>query len=192
MSGKIKNFPKGQARKAECVKALQEIELKHGCYLPSNPDCLVLDIDRNSGQPMQSAAKAPYLARFKVSNHPECNAIFLHTITKLLVWFQVRRLGIRKMEETGVSQSSTSQAPEPAHTSNNNNNNNCGDPVNDEHYWQAAIFKVGDDCRQDMLALQLIELCKYIFCQAGLDLYLFPYKVVATSPGVSTCDDDDY
>eukprot|EP00095_Tigriopus_kingsejongensis_P007429 maker-scaffold443_size169656-snap-gene-0.12 protein:Tk07429 transcript:maker-scaffold443_size169656-snap-gene-0.12-mRNA-1 annotation:"phosphatidylinositol 4-kinase alpha isoform x1" len=65
VSGKIKEFEKGHPRKAACIKALQEITVSHGCYLPSNPDSLVLDIDKSSGQPMQSAAKAPYLARFK-------------------------------------------------------------------------------------------------------------------------------
>ncbi|XP_056020742.1 phosphatidylinositol 4-kinase alpha-like isoform X2 [Ostrea edulis] len=142
ISGTIKPYPKGDERKNACLRELRKIELQKGCYLPSNPEAIVTEIDKDSGIPLQSAAKAPFLARFRV-----------------------KRCGVHDLEMLGMSEEE-----------------NLGLRMSSE-IWQAAIFKVGDDVRQDMLALQVISLFKNIFEQTGLELYLVPYRVIATAPG---------
>ena len=90
-----------------------------------------------------------------------------------IFWIQVRHLGINRLEEEAC------KFRENDHETSHQRE----DLPND--IWKSAIFKVGDDCRQDMLALQIMQLFKYIYKNNGLDLYLFPYNVVATMPGVS-------
>uniref|UniRef100_A0A0A9YZ26 Putative phosphatidylinositol 4-kinase STT4-like protein n=1 Tax=Lygus hesperus TaxID=30085 RepID=A0A0A9YZ26_LYGHE len=48
---------------------------------------------------------------------------------------------------------------------------------------KACIFKMGDDCRQDQLSLQLIGFMKRILDIAHVPVFLYPYRVVTTGHG---------
>lgn len=204
ISGKIRNFPKGKQRKNALLEELKLVKFRKCCYLPSNSEALVLDIDREFAVPLQSAAKAPFLSRFKVKTLPfkeleECALQYDESITERCESGLVNGSSFKnETKRSKESQLSNDLGNEKTDSSDNliaDNKAKSTTTEEDEEYdeeeeeredeiWQGAIFKVGDDVRQDMLALQIIGLFKTIFDDAGLDLYLFPYKVVATSPGV--------
>ncbi|KXS10694.1 kinase-like protein [Gonapodya prolifera JEL478] len=141
ISGKLKDFIKKpkEEKKKKIDEELRKIKVEPGVYLPSNPDAVVVDINYDSGRPLQSHAKAPYMATFKVKHR---------------------------------NIASKARSPTEVHLDDSEVEN------------RAAIFKVGDDCRQDVLALQLIAIFKEIYASVGLEqLYVFPYRTVATAPG---------
>ncbi|CAG8654572.1 6223_t:CDS:2, partial [Racocetra fulgida] len=139
--------------KAKIDEEMAKIKVDVGVYLPSNTEGKVVDIDYKSGRPLQSHAKAPFMATFKIRKE---------------------RSDTDEVKEALMQSESIELA------------DNDDEPKTID-VWQSAIFKVGDDCRQDLLALQLIAIFKNIFNSVGLDLYLFPYRVVATAPGARNC-----
>ena len=47
---------------------------------------------------------------------------------------------------------------------------------------RSVIVKFGDDCRQEFLAMQLINQFKRIFDEASIPIYLLPYRILINSP----------
>lgn len=156
ISGKLKPLIKKSKpeKKQKIEEELRKIKVEVGVYLPSNPDGVVIGIDRKSGKPLQSHAKAPFMATFRVRKNKgddstgDADDMLMETIKE-------------------------DRAPE--------NNGTV-------EIWQSAIFKVGDDCRQDVLALQMIAAFRGIFHDVGLDVFVFPYRVTATGPGCGVID----
>ncbi|KAF7878887.1 hypothetical protein EAF04_000090 [Stromatinia cepivora] len=154
ISGKLKPYikrPKPE-KKQKIEEELRKIKVEVGVYLPSNPDGVVIGIDRQSGKPLQSHAKAPYMATFRIK------------------------------KSIGNDMEGTDDMLEETNKNGSTSNDNSIE------IWQSAIFKVGDDCRQDILALQMIAAFRGIFNNVGLDVYVFPYRVTATAPGCGVID----
>ena len=153
ISGKLRPFIKASKpeKKQKIEEELRKIKVEVGVYLPSNPDGVVIGIDRKSGKPLQSHAKAPYMATFRI---------------------QKNRGDMEGTENLLGDANRNGPVPEE----------------NTMEVWQSAIFKVGDDCRQDVLALQMIAAFRGIFNNVGLDVFVYPYRVTATAPGCGVID----
>jgi phosphatidylinositol 4-kinase len=150
ISGSLRPFihsPK-EVKKQKIEEELRKIEVEVGVYLPSNPEGVVVGIDRKSGKPLQSHAKAPYMATFRIRK----------TRPDTTVAEEDAQIGTLQPKEISYE------------------------------VWQSAIFKVGDDCRQDVLALQMIAAFRGIFNNVGLDVWVYPYRVTATAPGCGVID----
>ena len=139
------------------------IKLSVGVYLPSNPDGVVVDLDRKSGRPLQSHAKVSHsVCQISSVNADGC------TKAPFMATFRVQKERFDLPSNASIEIADEAKMVKTKYD-----------------VWQSAIFKVGDDCRQDVLALQIIAMFKNVFTQIGLVLYLFPYRVTATAPGVS-------
>ncbi|KAJ2080126.1 phosphatidylinositol-4- kinase [Coemansia sp. RSA 988] len=307
ISGKLKPFIKKSKpeKKRKIDEELRQIKVEPGVYLPSNPDGTVVDIDYESGRPLQSHAKAPFMATFVINrrrvaadevqellkksehtvtpsgrsdpeespvsdeNSSEISADILpekssptdidnnaaHSprvcVQDLDAGYLASKLASTKIQIQRTVSSAISDAPDligislhspqmrsgrpsrdsartysltrdvvgsnnlsstqtpqiranlgtvpspssspPPDTRADGNTQAAGklkSPQEEDYEITrlSAIFKVGDDCRQDVLALQLIAVFKNIFTSCGLDLYLYPYRVVATAPGRGVID----
>ncbi|KAI1277059.1 phosphatidylinositol 3 [Xylaria sp. FL0933] len=153
ISGKLKPLIKRDKpeKKQKIEEELRKIQVAVGVYLPSNPDGVVIGIDRKSGKPLQSHAKAPFMATFRIQ----------------------KTIGTAEESDEAIQEAGKKAELPPQKT---------------VEVWQSAIFKVGDDCRQDVLALQMIAAFRGIFHNVGLDVYVFPYRVTATAPGCGVID----
>ena len=166
ISGKLKPYIKRSKpeKKAKIDEEMAKIVVEVGVYLPSNPDGKVIDIDKKSGRPLQSHAKVRGpLVCYRIPPELGYQAPFMAT-------FKVRK-------ERLVEKASSDNVLEA--------DGQGREEMEEYDILQQAIFKVGDDCRQDVLALQVIAMFKNIFTAVGLTLYVFPYRVTATAPGVS-------
>ncbi|CBZ23883.1 phosphatidylinositol-kinase domain protein,putative [Leishmania mexicana MHOM/GT/2001/U1103] len=163
LSGEIMKFDKPE-RKTQLRLRLKDdvfhtLPNLRHLYLPTDPNYRITDVIPHTAGAMQSAAKCPILVQFTCVP--------------------------RTVEDTLTRDDVDSAAAnEHGHGAGNSHGDAVSRPV-----VKACIFKMGDDCRQDQISLQLIGLMQRILNSVGVPSFLYPYRVITTgqSTGIIEC-----
>ncbi|KIY94287.1 phosphatidylinositol 4-kinase [Monoraphidium neglectum] len=182
LSGYLYKFSKDE-RRLRLVEALKKFSPpRDDLYMPTNPDARVLGHIPESGACMQSAAKARPRALSLIarpgwdgrgaSGRDSCCAHGKAApLVPILVAFNVERPQLVE----GAAAAAALAAP----SGGGGGEGGDGGPAMVRSKL-ACIFKVGDDVRQDVVALQVITLLHAAYKRAGLGLYLRPYGCLPT------------
>ena len=200
VSGRLYPVPK-EERKNEAVRFVREIGAppRRDLYLPTEPRSRLIRAVPESASPMQSAAKVPILVAFEVEKEDD----------EREGGKEEEGAGAGEEAEDDVEEGDgegegegeeavdvEEGAAARAAASTSSSSSLALSAPTDKRLPRrrtkkegkkktictttACIFKVGDDCRQDVLALQVIRLLQGALRRAGVDLFLAPYGVIPT------------
>ncbi|KAG5490402.1 hypothetical protein JKF63_00522 [Porcisia hertigi] len=163
LSGEIMAYDKAQRKEKLRLRlkddVFHDLPKLQHLYLPTNPDFRITGVIPHTAGAMQSAAKCPILVQFTC----------------------VPRAAEDTRTPAVLAMAATDEREQAAE---NNHGNATPHPV-----VKACIFKMGDDCRQDQISLQLIGFMQRILCSVDVPSFLYPYRVVTTgqSSGIIEC-----
>lgn len=175
---------------------LDNLLLHEYLYLPTLPTRKVVGIDVNSGTPMQSAAKCPFLLIFHTSewNGPDsylrlidseayADLNLTHLVADYIEYFVSERLE-KFRSKNALTPPNCFTEGKSRKSIPGTNNSVCGNiSLHQDVGTDACIFKAFDDCRQDALTLQIIRLLSMKFSDAGVPVSLAIYSVIPSRSG---------